>query len=276
LREAGVRYFKTDFLASIDTQTGWYIDQYYFSKEPSNVVLRDFYKGIREAIGEDSFWLACGTTTASMAGLCDASRIGTDITANWGVTTNIYQSISMRFWYHENLWLNDPDFLIVMGDEQLKPEAKGKSKYQPKESELAANRGYEGYSPAQAKTWATMIIMTGGMVVWGDNPEDINESGLHIVETVFEHGGGKAGIPLDIDETVTPTKWVRHDGDRTYLAAINIDLKEIKVSISVDEVPELKKAKRAKDIFSGQEHTIRNNKIELTVPAYSSYCLLLI
>jgi hypothetical protein len=275
LRDAGVRYFKTDFLASMDTQTGHYIDQYYYSKEPGNRVLREFYKGIREAIGEDSFWLACGTTTASMAGLADASRIGTDITANWGVTTGIYREISTRFWYHGNLWLNDPDFLIVMGDAQLKPEAKSKPKYQPKESEVTAKRGYEGYTPEQAKTWATMIIMSGGLVTWADHPDDINEAGMKIVETVFEHGGGSSGVPLDLEETLTPTKWVRREGDRIYLAAINVGSDEIKVQIVADEVHELNGAKVAQDIFSGTKHPIQNGGIELTVPAFSSYCLLL-
>jgi hypothetical protein len=275
LREAGVRYFKTDFLASMDVQTGHYNNQYYYSKEPGNRVLREFYKGIREAIGEESFWLACGTTTASMAGLADASRIGTDITANWGVTVGIYRKIAMSFWYHGNLWLNDPDFLLVMGDAQLKPEARSKPKYQPREAEIAGKRGYEGYSPAQAKTWATMIIISGGLVTWGDQPEDLNESGLKIAETVFEHGGGSSGVPLDLEETMTPTKWVRREGACIYLAAINVGPEQIKVRITAEEVPELKKAISAQDIFSGQLHAVQDNTLELVVLAFSSHCLLL-
>lgn len=189
------------------------------------------------------------------------------------MTKEIYGQMSAKFWYHGNLWLNDPDFLIVMGDKQLKPEAKGRKNYQL--GEKGKPRAYEGYTPEKAKTWATMIVISGGVVIWSDNPPDINGSGLKIVETALEHGGGNSGVPLDLETEQYPRKWVRREGDRVYVAAINVEAGPITVTIGSNEVPELKNAKSASDIFSGERHAVQNENIELAVPPFSSHCVLL-
>jgi hypothetical protein len=68
---------------------------------------------------------------------------------------------------------------------------------------------------------------------------------------------------------------VRREGACIYLAAINVGPEQIKVRITAEEVPELKKAISAQDIFSGQPHAVQDNTLELVVLAFSSHCLLL-
>jgi len=69
----GYRYFKLDFLWVRDLQTR------YDWKKTRLEIARDIYKVYREAIGEDSYLLACvGGFNRACFGFADAARIGTD------------------------------------------------------------------------------------------------------------------------------------------------------------------------------------------------------
>lgn len=80
LRDQGYRYFKTDFsqVARMDAA-------YHDPKLTSFQVQRLLYGLMREAIGEDSYLLACnGGPVRAVLGLADATRIGTDTMTKWG------------------------------------------------------------------------------------------------------------------------------------------------------------------------------------------------
>lgn len=80
LFDLGYRYFKTDF-SLVDALPAGYHDP----KLTSFQAQRLLYSLIREAIGEESYLLACnGGPARVVAGLADATRIGTDSGTKWG------------------------------------------------------------------------------------------------------------------------------------------------------------------------------------------------
>ena len=88
LYDQGYRYFKTDF-SMVAREESAYNDP----RLTSFQVQRLLYSQMREAIGEDSYLLACnGGPTRVVLGLADATRIGTDTGTKWGFchATNEY------------------------------------------------------------------------------------------------------------------------------------------------------------------------------------------
>lgn len=84
LYNQGYRYFKTDF-----SQVARIEDSYFNPKLTSFEIQRLHYALIRQAIGEDSYLLACnGGPVRAILGLADATRIGTDTGTRWGFCNN--------------------------------------------------------------------------------------------------------------------------------------------------------------------------------------------
>ncbi len=261
LREMGFRYFKTDFL--FDVYKG--NRDYKYSKYAPERVMREFMQAIRQAMGEDAFWLACGTVTAPCAGLVDASRVGMDIKASWGwLRDTIVRRNAVRFWMHGNLWLCDQDFLVVRGPDLWK---KGF------EEPLAVDVAAPGFSLDEARTWCAYTVITGGPVIWSDHPAGITDAGRDLVARTLRHGGGHAGIPLDLEKTNLPTRWVRRESDRIYLALFNWDEKEATFALTPQEVPELGIVKEAVGIFDDKKYDINTGRLETTLKPHQSLCV---
>lgn len=265
LRHAGVKYFKIDFLAHGYAVTG----SYKYSKYAPERVLREFYQGFRKAVGNDAYILGCGTTMASVAGVTDGARIMADITQNWGVLKEIYHFISYRYWMNGNMFVNDPDFFAVRGPGLSLPGAKNSlTNCLP----MTGDRAYEGFTYDQAKTWATMILISGGNVTWSDEPQMMSPAAWDMFSVLLKNGGGHMGIPLDLLNTQYPTKWVRREKGRVYVALINVDSKPMKVSLSSDEVPEIAKSDSAEELFEHKNVRIDGGSIVEALPPYGSKC----
>lgn len=79
LYDQGYRYFKTDFSRVADVESG-----YHDPKKTYFEVQRELYGQWREAIGEDSYLLACNSgPVRAVLGLADAVRVGTDSNQKW-------------------------------------------------------------------------------------------------------------------------------------------------------------------------------------------------
>jgi uncharacterized metal-binding protein len=59
--------------------------------------MRDFMIGLRQAVGEDSYWLACNSVIEACAGLSDASRVGNDIAVSFNTVLTLVPNNSARF-----------------------------------------------------------------------------------------------------------------------------------------------------------------------------------
>lgn len=77
VRAWGFDYLKLDFLY------GGALKGKRFKDMPREAAYRESLRVMREAMGEDAFFLTCGTPILPAIGLCDAMRIGPDVSQNW-------------------------------------------------------------------------------------------------------------------------------------------------------------------------------------------------
>jgi alpha-galactosidase len=73
----GFEYIKLDFLYGGALPGKRYVDM------PREAAYRNGLKVLREAMGENTFFLACGAPIVPSLGLCDALRIGPDVAGEW-------------------------------------------------------------------------------------------------------------------------------------------------------------------------------------------------
>jgi alpha-galactosidase len=121
----GYEYLKLDFMYAAALQGRRYNPQMTRAQ-----ALRHAYRIIREAVGPDTYLVACGTPLGPAAGLVDAVRIGPDTAPTWaprvwGVRRlfrdnpslpslrNALRNTACRAWTHGRWWANDPDVLIM-------------------------------------------------------------------------------------------------------------------------------------------------------------------
>jgi alpha-galactosidase len=153
LVELGFDYLKLDFLYT--AAAGCDADDPGVSRAAR---LRRGLEAIRRGAGEEAFLLGCGCPLGAAVGVVDGMRIGPDVAPAWrtppgfripGVeetqpaTRSALRSILARAWMHRRLWQNDPDCLMARADSQL--------------------------TESEARTLASAIAVTGGMLVFSDD-----------------------------------------------------------------------------------------------------------
>ncbi len=132
VRAWGFDYLKLDFLYAGALQGKRYNDM------PREAAYRDSLKVMREAIGADAFFLTCGTPIIPALGLCDAIRIGPDVSHAWESyrdanllynlstpgTKNAIRTVIHRLWLKPLIHI-DPDVAYFESKENsLTPEQK--------------------------------------------------------------------------------------------------------------------------------------------------------
>ncbi len=192
-------------------------------------VLRQGMEALREAAGAETLLLGCGLPLGSGLGLVDAMRIGPDTAPTWDPTysgvgflfrdepsmpagRNSLQNILSRAMLHRKWWINDPDCVL------LRPET--------------------DYSLDEIRAMATVIGMTGGMLLLSDDLPALTLDRLQIAE-VFLPLLDRRGEVLDWFEKETPERVrlpLKNDtGDWWLVACFNWRDQAQKVTLRSDD-----------------------------------------
>ena len=147
-------------------------------------------EAIREAVGE-RFVLGCGNPMGASVGLVDGARISPDVAPFWKPprrsedpernrisepsALNAIRNTMTRWWMHGRLWQNDPDCVVVRGSDT-------------------------GLTPDEARTLATVIAMSGGMVVDSDNLTRLSDERRQWLSMLLPPCG-KPARPIDLFES---------------------------------------------------------------------------
>lgn len=225
MRSWGYRYFKTDFLTNpfLDRQSPHDIDlagTLTFHDRPVGLHRghRRCMQAIRAAIGEDSFWLGCGPIWSTGAGLMDAARTSSDICPDWTAAKQCAESVCRAGAMHGTIWLNDPDFLVVRGpttSRRMIAPTEGLPAWR-----AASSGASSGFTPDEARTWATCVVLGGGIATLSDGLTQLSEEALGILERACALAGGAAAVPVDVDSAL-PGLLLAERGAGPVLAAIN-------------------------------------------------------
>ncbi len=188
-QEWGFSYLKLDFLYA-GALPGKRFDPYRTRAQ----VLRCALEEVRNSAGKDTYLLGCGVPLGSALGLFDAMRIGADTGSAWKPKlfnipwifkndpqlpslSNALQNTITRSAMHLNLWVNDPDCLLVRPQTELTLE--------------------------EIRTQATAVALTGGSLLLSDDFPKLPAERLRIAEALLPLIGKRAQV-LDWFDELTP------------------------------------------------------------------------
>ncbi len=184
LRGWGYELFKVDFLYA-----GALAGRRHNPKVTRAQAVRRGLELIREAIGEETFLLGCGTPLGPSVGLVDGMRIGSDVAVHWHpfwadltfpAAENALRNSITRYFTHGRLWINDPDCVLV----------------RQKQDQSALTL-------SEMRTLATVVGLCGGMVLSGDNLPTLADHRLKYLARLLPPYG-IAARPLDLFENELP------------------------------------------------------------------------
>ena len=155
LVDAGFVYLKLDFTFAPSVDGRWHDA----TLTPAERV-RAGFDAIRRGAGDDTFILGCGVPLANVVGVVDANRIGADVAPLWALdpgaeivpgylnvqpaTRSAFAATVARSFMHRQLWMNDPDCIML----------------RTTSTDL---------DPAAAATWAQCVALSGGLVMVSDD-----------------------------------------------------------------------------------------------------------
>ncbi len=133
--------------------------------------LRRGLEAVREAVGGHRFILGCGLPLGPAVGLVNGMRIGEDVAPQWTPTPlpwektvpgtkNAVRNTLTRAFLHDRWWLNDPDCLLLR-DRQTK------------------------LTPPEVESLATVIALSGGMLLTSDDFSAVSPRRLEMLAEVF-------------------------------------------------------------------------------------------
>ncbi|MDH5715070.1 MAG: alpha-galactosidase [Candidatus Aminicenantes bacterium] len=133
---------------------------------------------IRKAVGEGRFILGCGAPLGPSIGVTDGMRIGQDVSARWESIIPCILATANRFFFHRQVWFNDPDCLVVRPPLSLQ----------------------------QAQVWASVVSLSGGINLFSDRLIQLTEERIRILQrTLPVYSANARPIDMwDIEEATTP------------------------------------------------------------------------
>ena len=158
--------------------------------------LRRSVAAIREGLGEDGFLGGSNLTLGAGLGLVDSNRTGEEITAkSWHlVKEHGVKGLAGRYALHGRWWTNDPGGVVVRPPLTL----------------------------GQARAWASLCALAGGMVMAGDRMYALPADRLEILKRVMPAYGACAR-PVDLFERECPELWhlpVEAGGERWHVLGL--------------------------------------------------------
>lgn len=206
--EYGAQYFKLDFLAcAIHRFTN---DTFVrFDGDYAVAYYRKALQTIRQTVG-DSHLLACGAPILESAGYLDSIRVSCDIIwgkspvypTYWQIIKDVTRSMLHRFFYHNHLFYNDPDGLVVRDYDN--------------------GDGFDS-TYGEARLWATTVAMSGGAVLINEQLEKVGPARKELFSKLVP-ALGLAAKPLDYFEYPQPTcAYIDVDEDTKFIALYRWD-----------------------------------------------------
>ncbi len=169
-------------------------------------VMRRGLEILRREMGE-RFLLGCGCPLGPAVGVVDAMRIGPDVAEHWHddhasspATGNAVRNTIARYWQHNRLYMNDADALMVRQVEtQLNLE--------------------------EVRTLATVVAMSGGLMMWSDVLDSVSEDRRLILDKVlpvWPHAARPVDLMHSTHSTTLHWRFVQGDSQWDVVALVNL------------------------------------------------------
>ncbi len=256
LYDDGFRLFKVDYVSNMLN-----VQRFYDTDAAPHDAIRTLFEDIRASVG-DSIIIGCSAPVSSCAKEIDCGRTGIDIHTKWGHITWAVENSQYYYNLHNRIWVNDPDFMVVrgddtdIGDEIRNPRSQGEHNPHP-----GRWRGGRDFSLNEARTWAAYVMALGGCMNLSDRLALLNEKGLEIIRKALQYRKTETAIPLNQFGDDLASVWKQ--GKRYYLFNFTDEEKEFSIKADYDVF----------DLWTEKEFTPVNGEIRLKLNKHSSAVL---
>ncbi|NLY00381.1 MAG: alpha-galactosidase [Rhodopirellula sp.] len=260
LRQAGFDYFKVDF-----TQEVLRGQRFADDTIGRGEILRLAFATIRDAIGPESYLLACGAPYESVTGIVDAVRTTADIHARYTHVRTNGVDMLYRSWMQPRLWNTDPDFLVIRCHEHClegKYTLPHRQVPRTNDDEWLSGRNF---TEDETKTYALLILATGGEVMLSDNLCELNDKAKGLLRTVLAGLLDAPAQPVDFmtRHDTLPRLLIGKKGSRRLLIALNLGDTSDTITVSPAQ---LGLAGDATDFWTGRTLRASDGQLLLQLP----------
>ncbi len=162
-------------------------------------------KALRAGLGDDAFLLGVSLMGVQW-GLVDGDRLTLDNTPAWdwppGVDADepenqqgfkpTMRTVARRYWMHGRLWVNHPDLILFRSN--------------------TADESWPRISFEEARSFASFVGLSGGIVKLGDKLVDLEPAEIDVVRRLLPIDG-RGARPVDLFDREFPERWhLRLDG----------------------------------------------------------------
>lgn len=244
LVDAGVRYYKVDFIGSSGNTAGVFHDPQHARGYP---MLRYEMQQIRDAVGGDSWLRYCSAPSNAYCGIVNIGGATMDIgnaSGNWEHLRNYHQQLSSCWYKHRTFWHNEPDALIV-------------------------GEGSEN----EARLRCAWLTLSGGVVALGDDLTRTAPDRMALIPLCLP-SYDVAARPLDLFEQPLPRIWdltVQQPWDSYHVVGLfNLSPEERTVSIPLARLGLDGTSLLAWEFWTQSPIQAGVEGLTVTVPAYDS------
>lgn len=266
LHQAGFRFFKVDYVSNVLRAP-----RFHDRSRGHLEVLRDLFRLIRECVGPESHLLGCSLPPEVGPGVVDSGRTGIDIHNHWSHVTWCFDALQLKYWLHGRVWVNDVDFLVVRGPDtstEAVTNVTNPSAHLPNPPRW--RRGPD-LSAEEARTWASIVSLSGGSVFLSDRIAALNESGKRLLRQVITPTG-VAARPLDLCDGERASLWLQQLPQEYRLTVINWADAPVTREIAFALLG-LAAPARVTEWWSGASVPVADGALRLPLPAHGSAVL---
>ena len=158
---------------------------------------------IREALGEDAFFMLVGTLGTNF-GILDSGRLGLDSMPIWdwdesamawderfeqqGLKPTLRTS-ARRYFFQDTVWVNHPDLIFFRSNTN--------------------DESWPRLTQTESEAWCSWVALSGGIVKIGDRLVDLEPEHINALRRILPTHGAPAR-PLDLFTTEYPERWHLH------------------------------------------------------------------
>jgi alpha-galactosidase len=170
-----VDYFKLDGQLHVAYDCYAHSGDYFTSKGTTwQDALRTGWSALRQA-ADDRYILACWSRVPQIVGFPDAIRIGGDKSSSWNSVSEVASDLASWFHEHNIIWCDDPDHMV-----------------------------WDRLTPGEARTWATLLGLTGTHLTLSERPITITPEKLDILRRVLPVVHGPVVRPAQLYSLSAP------------------------------------------------------------------------
>ena len=230
---------------------------------------------MRECVPEGSHVMGCSMPYAIGAGVVDSRRTGLDIHNTWGHLKMCTYLFLGQFASGGKIFRSDIDYLVVRGKDTSDGDTKtnvlnaGANKNRLNPTTDFRWRDGADFDYEEAKTWCSIVLMSGSSIFFGDNLAKLNETGLELLRKTVENADFTAAKPHLPSDGALPEIWYKQDCGKLYVYNFSDDEK----SFYFDTGALIGACNKLCDIFTNEEYTLDNCKLNVTLKPHASLTL---